>query len=141
MKKYLPKILIVIVLFVLIMPHQALAVKKERLQTDITGDSFQNMYDPEKLKEGTITRPVTKAIIAVVNPVLGVIQVIGGLVMVASIGMFGFKMLLSVGKGEQGPDTKIRLLDYGGALLKGSTLMFFSVTFVKFIFRALTGMI
>lgn len=67
------------------------------IDTDITGNTFIEDLKPDNLK-GTpekLSTPFVNLIQNVVNPVLGVVQVIGGILTVVSIALFGLGMLLS----------------------------------------------
>ncbi len=69
----------------------------ETIDTDITGNTFIEDLKPDNLN-GTpekLSTPFVNLIHNVVNPVLGVVQVIGGILTVVSIALFGLGMLLS----------------------------------------------
>ncbi len=126
--------------------------EKTEIDTSITSDNFLNDFnpngnDPEKDKTGNaIARPFVSTITSIVNPILGVIQSIGGLLTIVSVAMFGFGMVLSGNGGlaqDLGlklgrPQLKVDLLNFGRTLLIGSVLLFSSATLVKFVFRIFT---
>ena len=67
------------------------------IDTDITGNTFIEDLKPDNLN-GTpekLSTPFVNLIHNVVNPILGVVQVIGGILTVVSIALFGLGMLLS----------------------------------------------
>lgn len=122
------------------------------IDTDITGNTFIEDLKPDNLN-GTpekLSTPFVNLIHNVVNPILGVVQVIGGILTVVSIALFGLGMLLSGNEhlagdlglrmmGDHGghgggPDAKVELLNFGRALLIGAVLLFCSATIVKFVF-------
>lgn len=128
----------------------------EKIDTSITSDSnFANEFNPQnvELDDGSVTstiaKPVTNAVVSVVNIALGVIQTLGGLLMIVSIAIFGFYMVamshgplaadLGIGgkRGNMG-DSKVALLNFGRSLLIGSVLLFLSSTIVRFVFNIFT---
>lgn len=126
----------------------------QKLETDITSDKFLNDFDPEKMTTGDnsykLSTPFVNTITNIVNPVLGIVQAIGGILTIISIAIFGFGMILSGNEGlakdlgmnfggVSGPEAKRKLLDFGRSLMIGSILMFSSATLVQFVFRVLKG--
>ena len=69
----------------------------ENIYTDITGNTFIEDLKPDNLNETPekLSTPFVNLIQNVVNHVLGVVQVIGGILTVVSIALFGLGMLLS----------------------------------------------
>ena len=123
----------------------------ENIYTDITGDNFIEDLKPDNLSGAAenLSSPFVKLIHDVVNPILGVVQVIGGILTVISVAMFGLGMLLSGNDhlagdlglrmmggpgGKGGPEAKLELLNFGRTLLIGAVLLFCSATIVKFVF-------
>ncbi len=126
------------------------------IDTKITSNSFIRDLSPDGLN-GTaeqISTPFVSFIHQIVNPILGVVQIIGGVLTVISIAIFGFNMLLggnselandiALGHGigmhgekggpKEGPGAKKEMLDFGRSLLIGAVLLFCSATIVKFVF-------
>ena len=121
------------------------------IDTSITGDSFTKALNPDGIS-GTaeqLSNPFVKFIHQVVNPILGFIQIIGGILTVVSIALFGFGMLLTGNEhlsgelglrmmggphGGGGPEAKLELLNFGRRLLIGAVLLFCSASIVKFVF-------
>ena len=70
---------------------------EENIDTDITGNTFIEDLKPDNLNGAAekLSTPFVDLIHNVVNPVLGVVQVIGGILTVVSIALFGLGMLLS----------------------------------------------
>ncbi len=126
----------------------------QKIETDITSDKFIDDFDPEKMTTGDasykLSTPFISTITNIVNPVLGIVQVIGGILMIVSIAIFGFGMILSGNEGlardlamnfggVSGPEAKRKLLDFGRSLLVGSVLLFGSATLVQFVFKVFKG--
>lgn len=150
MKKYLIIMLILIILFILVigMPHSILAVN-----TNITSNEFIEEFNPNKEVDGTgndlsqsLSSPIMNAIVAITNPILGALQIIGGFVAVLSIAFFGFKQVFSAdprwGK-ELGFDTRyhqtrLELEALARVLIIGSVILFSSATLVRIVFKILT---
>lgn len=158
MKKNLLKIGILTILVILIISsHDSILAKGDEIDTGITSDSnFANEFNPQKIDidgksaVGKMSKPFTNAITGIVNPILGVIQTIGGLLMIVSIAVFGFYMVVMShgplaqdlgigGPRGNGPEAKINLLNFGRSLLIGSVLLFTSATLVRFVFNLFTG--
>ena len=111
--KHLSKVIIVLILligiFTIILQKKSLAAQVEgsesvggagtgiMLDTSITGSGFTSAMDPSRGggASGTIEKPLIDTIIAVINPLLRVAQIIGGLLMIVSIAMYGINMLLA----------------------------------------------
>lgn len=149
MKKKLILVNIIIVfmlgIFLLATPVQA-----EKVDTSIiTGSTFTDEFNPNKQtskEEETLTKPITKSITTIVNKVLGIIQIIGGILTLISVAVFGFNRLISSDKAlaadlglkpahGQSPDTRVALLTYGRSMVIGSIFLFSSVTIVRFVFN------
>lgn len=154
MKKCLKIIILVLIFsFLISSQYSIFATDKDEeatIDTSITGDSFTKALNPDGIS-GTaeqLSNPFVKFIHEVVNPILGFIQIIGGILTVVSIALFGFGMLLTGNEhlsGELGlrmmggphgggPEAKLELLNFGRRLLIGAVLLFCSASIVKFVF-------
>ena len=101
MKKCLKIIILVLIFsFFISSQYSIFATDKDEeatIDTSITGDSFTKALNPDGIS-GTaeqLSNPFVKFIHQVVNPILGFIQIIGGILTVVSIALFGFGMLLT----------------------------------------------
>ena len=123
--------------------------KKVTIDTDITSDKFLDEYNPNnRSKEtgavGKLSSPIIKFIVTIVNKLVGVIQLIGGLLSIVSVAIFGFALVVS-GNGDLAADLNLNiagkprgkkeLLDFGRSMLIGSVLLFSSATLVRFVFN------
>ena len=156
MKKCLKIIILVLIFsFFISSQYSIFATDKDEeatIDTSITGDSFTKALNPDGIS-GTaeqLSNPFVKFIHQVVNPILGFIQIIGGILTVVSIALFGFGMLLTGNEhlsgelglrmmggphGGGGPEAKLELLNFGRRLLIGAVLStMFSVVGNKKIF-------
>lgn len=155
MKKCLKIIILVLIFsFLISSQYSIFATDKDEeatIDTSITGDSFTKALNPDGIS-GTaeqLSNPFVKFIHQVVNPILGFIQIIGGILTVVSIALFGFGMLLTGNEhlsgelglrmmggphGDGGPEAKLELLNFGRRLLIGAVLLFCSASIVKFVF-------
>lgn len=148
MKRYIIKLFILVILFILIIgtPNSIYAKK---INTDITSDSFKEQFDPldenPSTTTETIAKPLMNSIVEIVNSILGVIQVIGGILSIVSIAVLGFSKILSSDEGLSkdlginAPNARKKLLDQGRLLIIGSILLFFSATFVRIVFKVISG--
>lgn len=119
--------------------------KDAEIDTSIMNDSFIKDLNPNGVSGAAekISTPFVKIIHEVVSSVLGFVQLIGGILMVVSIAMFGLGLLLSGNQGLAGelglrsgdPEARVELLNFGRRLLIGSVLLFSSSTLVKFVFN------
>ena len=116
------------------------------LDTSITGSGFTSAMDPSRGggASGTIEKPLIDTIIAVINPLLRVAQIIGGLLMIVSIAMYGINMLLAtetffgdIIKVRPNAQNMVELKKIGKFLLIGSILLFSSTSIVRIVFRIL----
>lgn len=125
------------------------------LDTSITSENFLTNLDPDDLNShgggvaSAVSAPFISIIHTIVNAIMGLIQVIGGILMVISIAVYGFGMLLQGNPkfsetlgvpgmgfgGKDGPEAKVELLKFGKNLLIGSFLLLMSSTLVKFVFN------
>ena len=139
MKKYVIKTLFFIIVFILIMgtPYS----NADTLHLDITSDEFVEQFDPNKEMSNevdAIATPISTSIINIVEIILGIIQLIGGILAVIAITMFGFNLVLAthkplamdLGFGKT-PDDRKAMVDFARSLLIGAVLLFSSGTFVK----------
>ena len=155
MKKCLKIIILVLIFsFFISSQYSIFATDKDEeatIDTSITGDSFTKALNPDGIS-GTaeqLSNPFVKFIHQVVNPILGFIQIIGGILTVVSIALFGFGMLLTGNEhlsgelglrmmggphGGGGPEAKLELLNFGRRLLIGAVLLFCSASIVIFVF-------
>lgn len=152
MKKCLKVIVLILIFSLLISSHYSIFAtdKEEIIDTDITGSSFTAALNPDGISgiAEQLSNPFVKFIHDVVNPILGFVQIIGGLLTVVSIALFGLGMLLTGNEhlsGELGlrmmggphgggPEAKLELLNFGRRLLIGAVLLFCSASIVKFVF-------
>ena len=145
MKKCLKIIILVLIFsFLISSQYSIFATDKDEeatIDTSITGDGFTKALNPDGIS-GTaeqLSNPFVKFIHEVVNPILGFIQIIGGILTVVSIALFGFGMLLTGNEhlsgelglrmmggphGGGGPEAKLELLNFGRRLLIGAVLLF-----------------
>lgn len=147
MKKYLISMFILIILFILVigLPHYTLAAA-----TDIYSNEFLDEFDPTKQQIGTLEEPVVNAIVNIVNPILGFLQIIGGIGAVISIAFYGFKHILGADPGmardlgmpindKGSPNIRIELYNWARVMLIGSLILFFSSTLVRIVYSLLTS--
>lgn len=126
--------------------------EEANIDTSIISENFIKDLNPDEVSGAaeSLSTPFVNLIQTVVNSILGFIQVIGGILMVVSVAMFGFGMVLSGngnlagelgikinGESKGGADARFELLSYGRRLLIGSILLFSSATLVKFVFNIL----
>lgn len=147
MKNMIIKIISLIILLIIVIatPYSNFAA----IDTDITSENFIKSMNPNKKPSdavNAISEPITNSIVTITNGVLGVIQVIGALLTVVSIAIYGFHVLLSangslardLGFRGTNPNNSRRWMEFGRHLLIGSVLMFSSATLVRFIFNIFT---
>lgn len=120
--------------------------KSKTIDTSITSDNYIEKFNPNNTGNigtaGTISTPIIKFIKQVINPILAIVQIIGVLLCMVSVGMYGIGLLLSsnaplakdLNISIAGADTKVALLEYGRKLLIGSVLLLGSTTIVRFVF-------
>ena len=150
MKKYVIIVLSIMLFILVIGTHYSYCAGT--INTNILDEGFLEEYDPNK-DDGDgdgddIADKVTDKIVEIVNKVLGILQVIGALLMVVSLGLAGFNLLLSTNDGVNrdlgidkfvgpggGPETKFKLLGLGRGYLIGTVLLFAGVTIVRFVFN------
>lgn len=152
MKKYIEKIIKIIILLILIIAsplpkYTVQAAEGDVLETDIINGNLQEKFNPNNGLTGAekkIAQPFTKLILKIVNAIVGIIQVIGGLLTIVSIAIYGFYMVvrgnetlasqLNIG-GNRGGNPKVRQVvsEFGTQLVIGAILLFMSSTIVKFV--------
>ena len=141
MKKCLKIIILVLIFsFLISSQYSIFATDKDEeatIDTSITGDGFTKALNPDGIS-GTaeqLSNPFVKFIHEVVNPILGFIQIIGGILTVVSIALFGFGMLLT-GNEHLSGELGLRMMGgpHGRRLLIGAVLLFCSASIVKFVF-------
>ena len=146
MKKSIKIISFVIIIFLVLNAHYSCLAAD--LDTDITSGRFVKDLNPNGLDGApeTLSTPIVNFIHNVVNPILGFVQIIGAILTVVSVALFGLGMLLTGNEGisrelglgmggpHGGPDTKMALLNFGRTMLIGAVLLFCSSTIVKFVF-------
>ena len=145
MKKYLVKIFLLIILFLLIIyiPYSNAA----DINLNITSDEFIEEFNPNSEMSdevNVIAKPIATSMMEIVRIALGVIQVIGGILAVISITIFGLNMILATHKplaNDLGfgrtPDDLKALVDFGRTTLIGATLLLAGGTIVKLILNVL----
>ena len=116
---------------------------------DITSDNFVDEFKPGKKDSATtnnLSSPFINTIIQVVNPVLGIIQVIGGILSVVSIAFFGITMMLSSTDiasalfdniPSETPEARVELLKFLKYVMIGTVLLTASATIAKVVFNVL----
>lgn len=150
MRKYvfLNTILIIIITLVMGTYNSCFASDKY----DITGDAFKNEWNPttdQGSQESIIqtgSKPFTDLIVFIINNVLGIIQILAGLLMVLCIAFTGFNLLLTsnnvlaheIGLNPGNVNTLKRLQDFNRHLLTGTVFVFCSTTIVRTVFNVLT---
>ena len=154
MKKYIIKEFILIMIFVLMIGTQYASLAANTIDTDIRSNTFLDEFSPikedvESEEVNAVAGPLSNAVVAVINPILTVIQIIGGFATVISIAFFGFKNLLSAGGGlskdlglDEGGNAAERekIFSSGRRVIIGMVLLFLSVTIVKAVFNVMTGL-
>lgn len=149
MKKCLKIIISILIFSFFINSQYPILAADKTIDTSITSEGFIKSLNPNGLsgEAEEWSNPFVKFIHSVVNPILGFVQVIGGILTVISIALFGLGMLLSGNEhlaGELGlkiggahgggPEAKLELLNFGRRLLIGAVLLLFSASIVKFVF-------
>ena len=147
MKKILKIIIVIFSCLIIYINYPCLAENETTtIDTDITSDQFIKDLDPNSVDgiAADLSNPFVSAIQKIINPILGFVQVIGGLLMVVYVAMYGFGMLVISNEplaGELGINlkggakNKVELINFGRTLLIGSVLLFSSATIVKFVFK------
>ena len=69
------------------------------IDTDILSNNFTDQFDPKQSGGETLSRPFTALIVLIVNRILGILQVIGAIILVISLALYGFKGILGSGDG------------------------------------------
>ena len=146
MKKVM--ISVVIIITILLMSTQIAYA----IDTSITSDNFANQFNPSNKVQGvsaSIANPIVNFMINIANPILGVVQVIGGILTIVSIAVYGFKSIVSTdsdiahdlfGKAmpaKDSPEYKISTIRFLKGLLIGSFLLFTSATIVRAVMKVI----
>lgn len=150
MKKYLIKTFLLIIIIFTLLSTLFYTVYADDINLDITSKDFSDEFKPGKSDSGTtdaLSSPFINTITQVVNPVLGLIQMIGAILSVVSIALFGITMVLSstgiasslFNMHDENPDAKAKMMKYFQYLVIGSILLTASVTFVRIVFDLLMG--
>ena len=113
------------------------------IDTSITSDQFVSDLDPNKVSDEpkSMSTTVINFLQKIIKPVLGIIQAIGGFIMIVSLGIYGYGLLLSGNNdlakelGIKNPHNVVGIKDFGRSILIGSVLLFFSTIIVKFVFQ------
>ncbi len=155
MKKYLIKsFLLSIILFTLLSiynsvyadgPARQSAESNSGINLDITSDKFYKEFKPGANDSSTtndLSSPFINTIVKIINPVLGIVQVVGAILSVLSIALFGMNMVLSssnVGSAlfnipQDAPGARASMMEYLRYLIIGSVLLTASVTIVRLVF-------
>ena len=150
MKKHLIKSFLLIIIIFTLLNALFYTVYADDINLDITSKKFLEEFKPGKKDSGTtnaLSSPFINTIIQVVNPVLGIIQVIGAILSVVSIAIFGINMILSsthvsaaiFNTPEHTPDARAKMLEYLRYLIIGSIFLTASVTIVRVVFNIFMG--
>lgn len=115
----------------------------QTIDTSITSDQFVSDLDPNKVsgEPKSMSTTVINFLQKIIKPVLGIIQAIGGFIMIVSLGIYGYGLLLSGNNGLakdlgiKQPHNVAGIKDFGRSILIGSVLLFFSTIIVKFVFQ------
>ena len=115
----------------------------QTIDTSITSDQFVSDLDPNKVsgEPKSMSTTVINFLQKIIKPVLGIIQAIGGFIMIVSLGIYGYGLLLSGNNGLakdlgiKNPHNVAGIKNFGRSILIGSVLLFFSTIIVKFVFQ------
>ena len=115
----------------------------QTIDTSITSDQFVSDLDPNKVsgEPKSMSTTVINFLQKIIKPVLGIIQAIGGFIMIVSLGIYGYGLLLSGNNGLakdlgiKNPHNVAGIKNFGRSILIGSVLLFFSTMIVKFVFQ------
>ena len=131
------------------------------IDTDILSNNFTDQFDPKQSGGETLSRPFTALIVLIVNRILGILQVIGAIILVISLALYGFKGILGAGDGiakELGLFIGKSTNEYGNEvsgvqtidkkslsntfrkMTLGSVILFGSATIVKIVFQMVSGL-
>lgn len=142
--------LIFIISIIFNLNYSCFAKDGDNIDTSILSNSFITNLNPEGMNgpAETLSTPFVNFIHRIVNPILGFVQIIGGILTIISIAIFGFglflngndKLAMDLGFGivrrhkAGGPEAKMELLDFGRGIFIGSVLLFSGAAIVKIIF-------
>ena len=113
------------------------------IDTSITSNQFVSDLDPNKVSDEpkSMSTTVINFLQEIIKQVLGIIQAIGGFIMIVSLGIYGYGLLLSGNNGLakdlgiKNPHNVAGIKNFGRSILIGSVLLFFSTMIVKFVFQ------
>ena len=119
------------------------------LKTDITDDAFINDFNPKNGATGktqnAIATPISNFIVTIANAILTIIQIIGGIVAIISVALFGLSSIISSDMplmedifgskmpGRSSPEYKIALQDFFRRMIIGAILLLAGSSIVKII--------
>lgn len=134
----------------------------EVLDLNIMDENFPNQFDPNEQGGESISYPIIRIIIPIVNTILSLIQVFGAIIMVLCLAIAGFNGIVAVHEGvaeDLGLSLGKNTNEYGitmngvvkplnkGALTKiirrgliGSFFLFASATIVKVVCKLISGL-
>ena len=69
------------------------------IDTDIMSNTFTDQFNPENNGDNAISRKFTTLIVLIVNKILGILQVIGAILLVVSLGITGINGIFGAGDG------------------------------------------
>lgn len=123
------------------------------VNVDFLSDDFANQFDANNDDGSAMSKPITDLIVTIVNHILVILQILGAVILVLSIAIFGINSVLSADKGvaktlglyltldknDYGKDisstiSKSDLLDSMRSAIIGSFILFMSSTIVKIVF-------
>ena len=149
MKKNLSKcfFLILLIFALLIIPFYK--VYADDINLDITDPSFSEEFKPSDSESGItsdLASPFVNTIVQVVNPILGILQVIGILLSVVSLSFFGLAIISSntdtdlLGSilpmsGKSSPEATERFKIFFRNFFIGAFFLVSSTTIVKIVFK------
>ena len=129
------------------------------IDTDIMSNSFTEQFNPKNDGGNSISRKFIALILIIVPPILTILQILGGVLLVISVAIAGFKGILGSGESvaeELGLFMRDSKNDYGntitgveklnkGMLTKiirkmviGSIILFGSSTIVKIVYKMIS---
>lgn len=150
MKKMI--ISLIVIMTFLLMSTQIESFADVTLNTDITSNSIIDQFNPSGNSNDTQSwaNPITNFIAGnIANRVLSIIQVIGGVLTIISVALYGLFSIIKVDPrlandlfggrliGSESPQFKIDLQDFLRRVIIGSMLLFAGGTIVKAIMKLL----
>ena len=123
------------------------------VNVDFLSDDYAKQFDSNNDDGSAMSKPITDLIVTIVNHILVILQILGAVILVLSIAIFGINSVLSADKGvaktlglyltldknDYGKDisstiSKSDLLDSMRSAIIGSFILFMSSTIVKIVF-------